>query len=115
MIRRPPRSTLFPYTTLFRSIGMPGIISEAFVYLNRQLACRGQNKRAYLSLSRGCGFPVEPLNDRYGESRRFTRTCLGNAQQVATGQGNRYSLFLNRCRLFVSFFGQSLQYRLLYV
>src|SRR5256885_14265233 len=24
MIRRPPRSTLFPYTTLFRSIGEPG-------------------------------------------------------------------------------------------
>src|SRR2546430_7464604 len=23
MIRRPPRSTLFPYTTLFRSIGVP--------------------------------------------------------------------------------------------
>src|SRR3712207_8472940 len=25
MIRRPPRSTLFPYTTLFRSIGLPGV------------------------------------------------------------------------------------------
>src|SRR3712207_9174942 len=25
MIRRPPRSTLFPYTTLFRSPGLPGI------------------------------------------------------------------------------------------
>src|SRR2546429_1185366 len=24
MIRRPPRSTLFPYTTLFRSIVLPG-------------------------------------------------------------------------------------------
>src|SRR3712207_7182404 len=24
MIRRPPRSTLFPYTTLFRSSGTPG-------------------------------------------------------------------------------------------
>src|SRR2546430_4474882 len=24
MIRRPPRSTLFPYTTLFRSPGVPG-------------------------------------------------------------------------------------------
>src|SRR5256885_13182261 len=24
MIRRPPRSTLFPYTTLFRSIGLKG-------------------------------------------------------------------------------------------
>src|SRR5260370_25032067 len=25
MIRRPPRSTLFPYTTLFRSQGVPGV------------------------------------------------------------------------------------------
>src|SRR3712207_7808221 len=25
MIRRPPRSTLFPYTTLFRSLGQPGV------------------------------------------------------------------------------------------
>src|SRR5256885_9596359 len=34
MIRRPPRSTLFPYTTLFRSIAvgsrMPGWVDEAF-------------------------------------------------------------------------------------
>src|SRR2546425_3942486 len=26
MIRRPPRSTLFPYTTLFRSVGLQGIL-----------------------------------------------------------------------------------------
>src|SRR2546430_8993245 len=26
MIRRPPRSTLFPYTTLFRSVGDPVIL-----------------------------------------------------------------------------------------
>src|SRR3712207_8418612 len=25
MIRRPPRSTLFPYTTLFRSVGVHGV------------------------------------------------------------------------------------------
>src|SRR3712207_7386145 len=25
MIRRPPRSTLFPYTTLFRSLGQQGV------------------------------------------------------------------------------------------
>src|SRR2546428_5520024 len=25
MIRRPPRSTLFPYTTLFRSVEIPGV------------------------------------------------------------------------------------------
>ena len=27
MIRRPPRSTLFPYTTLFRSIGLCNIVA----------------------------------------------------------------------------------------
>src|SRR5438034_6558246 len=32
MIRRPPRSTLFPYTTLFRSlIGEPGVGKTAIV------------------------------------------------------------------------------------
>src|SRR3989449_4756588 len=29
MIRRPPRSTLFPYTTLFRSLGLDGLHSPA--------------------------------------------------------------------------------------
>src|SRR3712207_7916795 len=28
MIRRPPRSTLFPYTTLFRSVGAAGAAAE---------------------------------------------------------------------------------------
>src|SRR2546430_16281125 len=28
MIRRPPRSTLFPYTTLFRSLPLPGRIDD---------------------------------------------------------------------------------------
>src|SRR5256885_15575991 len=29
MIRRPPRSTLFPYTTLFRSLAKPGVALQA--------------------------------------------------------------------------------------
>src|SRR3989475_9373679 len=38
MIRRPPRSTLFPYTTLFRSLlGGPGV---AFLYAREELARR---------------------------------------------------------------------------
>src|SRR3712207_6901248 len=28
MIRRPPRSTLFPYTTLFRSLAVAGVVDE---------------------------------------------------------------------------------------
>src|SRR3712207_8586613 len=31
MIRRPPRSTLFPYTTLFRSSGAPEQAAEYYV------------------------------------------------------------------------------------
>src|SRR5256885_9888186 len=43
MIRRPPRSTLFPYTTLFRSLRLPGSalgISFAAVQGNAQLQQR---------------------------------------------------------------------------
>src|SRR5947208_8873432 len=34
IIRRPPRSTLFPYTTLFRSLSLSG---EIFPTLNREI------------------------------------------------------------------------------
>src|SRR5258708_11746116 len=38
MIRRPPRSTLFPYTTLFRSAaGAPANLLVGFEVLRRQL------------------------------------------------------------------------------
>src|SRR2546425_4039272 len=45
MIRRPPRSTLFPYTTLFRSLGRahghahhgtPGVLEPALVRTGRR-------------------------------------------------------------------------------
>src|SRR3712207_8731035 len=38
MIRRPPRSTLFPYTTLFRSLPLPGL---ALVLLGISVGSRG--------------------------------------------------------------------------
>src|SRR2546427_5768847 len=37
MIRRPPRSTLFPYTTLFRSEEFEGDIDEVALYNNYAL------------------------------------------------------------------------------
>src|SRR2546427_8724818 len=36
MIRRPPRSTLFPYTTLFRSLLTEGVAQQAFVVVLAQ-------------------------------------------------------------------------------
>src|SRR2546429_3372019 len=45
MIRRPPRSTLFPYTTLFRSafifVALPGIALVALMYTVREPVRRG--------------------------------------------------------------------------
>src|SRR3989442_10278762 len=38
MIRRPPRSTLFPYTTLFRSEKRPADVIGNIVYLIRIMA-----------------------------------------------------------------------------
>src|SRR2546426_2401852 len=42
MIRRPPRSTLFPYTTLFRSPSAPA----ARVRPPRRAACPGSDRRS---------------------------------------------------------------------
>src|SRR5437773_8942123 len=52
MIRRPPRSTLFPYTTLFRSL------DNSFVNLqsgetSQALLAIGQNERTALTLTGG--------------------------------------------------------------
>src|SRR5689334_24490130 len=44
MIRRPPRSTLFPYTTLFRSRLDEQVAGEAVLGLPDQ-PCRGRRRR----------------------------------------------------------------------
>src|SRR3712207_6981346 len=41
MIRRPPRSTLFPYTTLFRSVGLGGAVPEDAELLHATSGTRG--------------------------------------------------------------------------
>src|SRR2546425_4193884 len=43
MIRRPPRSTLFPYTTLFRSIQLPIVVEHPDeVSWHRRLLAKGE-------------------------------------------------------------------------
>src|SRR2546430_9144054 len=59
MIRRPPRSTLFPYTTLFRSVLDLRLAGEQ-VRLERQAQVRGRRHRLvdHFLLCRGEGHPV---------------------------------------------------------
>src|SRR5690606_41658430 len=42
MIRRPPRSTLFPYTTLFRSVGRPFHFEVIIMYVGYYIPSRSR-------------------------------------------------------------------------
>src|SRR5436189_3939001 len=56
MIRRPPRSTLFPYTTLFRShvaATMPGAVVAVAVAVGDEVAA-GDRKSTRLNSSHRC-------------------------------------------------------------
>src|SRR2546427_13189672 len=61
MIRRPPRSTLFPYTTLFRSI--PGIVDDGSV--SRETTSIGAIGGTYINGGRGNqkNFSVDGITD----------------------------------------------------
>src|SRR5256886_14672329 len=70
MIRRPPRSTLFPYTTLFRSLG-DGPLMDRFAELRHhhaggvghQKAARSRKARAIFS---GFGMNASSTAGAYG-------------------------------------------------
>src|SRR2546430_15134540 len=95
MIRRPPRSTLFPYTTLFRSILREGIDTQQFFHLQNR-ACRESwtaidclarlSKRCLASTAHGNrgvtsgGVPGRPYHRRSSSPWRYG-TCDGLANR----------------------------------
>src|SRR5258707_7837073 len=52
MIRRPPRSTLFPYTTLFRSGSCSKLPSQQTIPERRLVSCRPKFSRGERNLGR---------------------------------------------------------------
>src|SRR3712207_7596311 len=77
MIRRPPRSTLFPYTTLFRSAydalaGRPGVDADA-------IAVVGSSYGAYLAAVLTSLRPVRWLGLRAPADRKSTRLNSSHA------------------------------------
>src|SRR3712207_8180041 len=85
MIRHPPRSTLFPYTTLFRSVGDRGRQAGA-------ASPAGKDARIVRA------FP--PLCDRFGR-----RESLGGAlrRSARCGRGDRKSTRLNSSHANISY------------
>src|SRR3712207_7253189 len=79
MIRRPPRSTLFPYTTLFRSLRGPGSPARATIRGDR--AYRRSGRRAGCGRCRGQHLlrEVVPADDEIRQDRKSTRLNSSHA------------------------------------
>src|SRR5690606_40995785 len=94
MIRRPPRSTLFPYTTLFRSTSLypPAALREKpDVGYMRQLSPEGDRKSTRLNSSHVkisyavfCLKKKKRLGDGYGDHREWR---AAGRRQSAPPQG----------------------------
>src|SRR5256885_6834547 len=90
MIRRPPRSTLFPYTTLFRSYD--------------PLAAHGDGPvhRARLAAREDAPAAQDQIRIRGARQRGRTRGAGGEHQRNARG-GDRKSTRLNSSHLVISY------------
>src|SRR2546430_16904431 len=62
MIRRPPRSTLFPYTTLFRSEQLRGSAHTVFLF---QTQCTSRELLRYVLVDLGVKTPERNLVDMH--------------------------------------------------
>src|SRR5436305_10946194 len=70
MIRRPPRSTLFPYTTLFRSVAVAGdILGQGGVALRAALVALGGGQ----DLELGAGALVRRVTGGAGQGAFLDR------------------------------------------
>src|SRR2546429_5409340 len=74
MIRRPPRSTLFPYTTLFRSLFFPGAVrAESQASPARRYRAISRPDRAHRGRSKsGYGSRLEDKNPGATRSEEHT-------------------------------------------
>src|SRR5690606_42053235 len=93
----PPRSTLFPYTTLFRSIGSAAVPSAGLVMLIIVLESVGLNA-AWIAII----FPVDRILDMF----RTVVNVTGDATVssiIADGEGDRKSTRLNSSHVKISY------------
>src|SRR2546429_347969 len=90
MIRRPPRSTLFPYTTLFRSV----VVRDG-----------GPRLRTERQLGRGSGGDLERVACRPGEPGRAPREPVAGARLADRQEGgqDRKSTRLNSSHGYISY------------
>src|SRR2546427_3557497 len=87
MIRRPPRSTLFPYTTLFRSgavpsLGPPGQVLPLRHGDSPPVANSGCHARRVVLYSRGSSRSEEHTSELQSQSNLVCRLLLEKKNQA---------------------------------
>src|SRR3712207_7021655 len=93
MIRRPPRSTLFPYTTLFRSDGRaPTPLGSG----KRHTACNRE-------IERECRHVGRPTCLQRGRQRTKALTNVGRPTSPPSGSLDRKSTRLNSSHANISY------------
>src|SRR5947207_6406996 len=79
MIRRPPRSTLFPYTTLFRSVGLAA--SSASIRATGAVALGATNVTGTLSIQTG-GAAANSITQTGARSEEHTSELQSHSDLV---------------------------------
>src|SRR5258708_9358433 len=92
MIRRPPRSTLFPYTTLFRSVLFPFACLSPVLAQPAQIQINASHVTNSISPYLGTGACLEDVNHEvyggiysqmiFGESLDRKSTRLNSSHQI---------------------------------
>src|ERR1035438_8596338 len=93
MIRRPPRSTLFPYTTLFRSIDPDGVYDPRLINDRLLLGLKGTMSEYELNLLRQRGLAARDSKAKRGELRFSLPPgfCWNDVDQIEIDPDERVS------------------------
>src|SRR2546430_9472457 len=93
MIRRPPRSTLFPYTTLFRSVAAGGVVVLSGAGLSTESGIpdyRGDRKSTRLNSSHSqISYAVFCLKKK----KKLNRVVSCGEQRVTAGSALSHCLY----------------------
>src|SRR5258706_2615128 len=102
MIRRPPRSTLFPYTTLFRSVPRPGLqIERNTDHYGATFAARLQERVAYCNRSEEHTSELQSLTNlvcRLLLEKKKDQSCQHTSARRVRSDGFQHTLVILRHR-----------------
>src|SRR3712207_9062604 len=102
MIRRPPRSTLFPYTTLFRSYFKVNVHLRPDFWLQRQFVTSNADGKVTMSFTKDelddykvTDLPDEPVYEGQDQTMRERGGALRSEEHTSELQSRQYLV----CRL----------------